>query len=406
MPTATESTGIIETLSDALWRDERVFSARERELLASVLQHARRNGGDAAENEAVARTIATAVGEAIAQRIVEGIGGEITPRLLAEYGSRAGVAGPGPRPPNQAAGPGPHPGPNPTAGPGPHPGPRPPKATGGPGPHPGPNPSRPTGGPGPRKGGPGPRHGGPGPRHGGPGPRSGHGPGPHPGPAPNRASGYDAIATPSTPATTMGDLPVLVLDEFLAPQELQRLAQYVEARENEFVLSEVIAPGMNAGAVDFEHRKSRVLYDLGEHEAVLSGRILSYLPRILPAIGVEAFPIARVEAQITASNDGDFFRPHEDNGEAALQTRELTFVYFFHREPKAFRGGELRIYDSQPADNAEKSAGSGYRAIVPQQNQIVFFPSHLLHEITPVDCPTRAFLASRFTLNGWFHRPE
>jgi len=199
--------------------------------------------------------------------------------------------------------------------------------------------------------------------------------------------------------------PILVLDEFLAPQELERLSRYVEEREKDFVLSEVISPGNTAASVDFEHRRSRVLFDLGEHEAVITGRILSYLPRILPAVGLEPFPIADVEAQITASNDGDYFRPHEDNGGPPLHTRELTFVYFFHREPKQFRGGELRIYDSQQADG-ESSPATTYHAIVPQQNQVVFFPSHLLHEITPVDCPSRAFLASRFTLNGWFHRPE
>jgi SM-20-related protein len=42
--------------------------------------------------------------------------------------------------------------------------------------------------------------------------------------------------------------------------------------------------------------------------------------------------------------------------------------------------------------------------IVPQPNQIVFFPCSLLHEITPVECPSRAFADSRFTLNGWLHK--
>lgn len=239
----------------------------------------------------------------------------------------------------------------------------------------------------------------------GPGPKerlganeSMRGPGPHPRGTP-WASGVRTEA-----AVAMGGAPVLVLEEFLAPQELERLAHYVEAHESDFVLSEVVAPGAAASIVDFEHRKSRVLFELGEHEDVISGRILSYLPRILPAVGLQPFPIARVEAQITASNDGDFFRPHEDNGEPPLRTRELTFVYFFHREPKAFRGGELRIYDPQATNGG--NAGSTYRAIVPQQNQIVFFPSHLLHEITPVRCASGAFADSRFTLNGWFHRPE
>ena len=417
-----ESSGVIEALSDALWRDESLFTDRERGLLASVLHHARSDGDDAQTRQAVARRIAAAVGETIAQRIVEGIGGAIAPRLLASYVARVGVdatdavtqaaatvagpgphprasvnfAGPGPHPKAsvQLAGPGPHPKEQNVRGPGgPHPGPAP--STGGPGgPHPGPAPT--TGGPGGPHPGPAPR--GPGGPH--PGPNRGHGPGGPHGPkhGPGGPRGKRKAHAGAEGAFSAGSAPVLVLDEFLAPQELERLSRYVQDRESDFVLSEVVAPGATAGVVDFEHRKSRVLYDLGEHEAAISGRILSYLPRILPAVGVDAFPIARVEAQITASNHGDFFRPHEDNGEPPLQTRELTFVYFFHREPKAFRGGELRIYDSP-------ERGS-YRAIVPQQNQIVFFPSHLVHEITPVECPSGAFLASRFTLNGWFHRPE
>jgi SM-20-related protein len=262
------------------------------------------------------------------------------------------------------------------------------------GPHPGPGPQkRPTPGPG------GP-HPGPGPG----GPQTGPG-GPHPGPGPtHRKHTSHAAGTLTAPGTAaVAETGVLVLDEFLAPQELERLARFVETHESDFVLSEVVSPGAAGGAVDFEHRKSRVLYELAEHEALLSGRILSYLSRILPAVGLEPFPIARVEAQVTASNHGDFFRPHEDNGEAALRTRELTFVYFFHREPKAFDGGELRIYDPQGTDDA---SGSTCRAITPRQNQIVFFPSHLLHEISPVNCASGAFADSRFTLNGWFHRPE
>jgi hypothetical protein len=51
----------------------------------------------------------------------------------------------------------------------------------------------------------------------------------------------------------------------------------------------------------------------------------------------------------------------------------MTFVYFFHREPNQFEGGELRLHDSGKRVNQPLSAG-GYQTIVPQQNQIVFFP--------------------------------
>jgi Rps23 Pro-64 3,4-dihydroxylase Tpa1-like proline 4-hydroxylase len=118
---------------------------------------------------------------------------------------------------------------------------------------------------------------------------------------------------------------------------------------------------------------------------------------------MEEFSIARVEAQVTASNDGDFFHFHSDNGSNPVASRHLTFVYFFHREPRQFEGGELRIHDARLEEGSYVSEGS-YQTIVPQQNQIVFFPCELMHEITPVNCASQLFADSRFTLNGWLRR--
>jgi Rps23 Pro-64 3,4-dihydroxylase Tpa1-like proline 4-hydroxylase len=132
-------------------------------------------------------------------------------------------------------------------------------------------------------------------------------------------------------------------------------------------------------------------------------RIKAVLPQVLQTLGMGEFSSSGVEVQVTASNDGDFFRFHSDNGSDPVAARHLTFVYFFHREPQQFEGGELRIHDARLEEGTYVSAGS-YQTIVPQQNQIVFFPCELLHEITPVNCPSRQFADSRFTLNGWLRR--
>jgi Rps23 Pro-64 3,4-dihydroxylase Tpa1-like proline 4-hydroxylase len=195
----------------------------------------------------------------------------------------------------------------------------------------------------------------------------------------------------------------VVLDEFLAPAELKALNQYVLEHENEFALSEVVAPGATEGAVEFEHRRSRVLMDLGPHREVILDRLRNCLPQALKRLGREPFPISRIEAQITASNDGDYFRWHTDNGQDEVACREITFVYFFHREPKPFRGGELRLYDSR-RKNGGYVPTSNYRGIEPQQNQMVLFVSSLTHEITPLEMPNGRFSDSRFTVNGWLNR--
>jgi Rps23 Pro-64 3,4-dihydroxylase Tpa1-like proline 4-hydroxylase len=143
--------------------------------------------------------------------------------------------------------------------------------------------------------------------------------------------------------------------------------------------------------------------NLGPYEARFLGRVRAVLPRVLDQLGMEQFPITQTELQITASNDGDFFRVHCDDAQETIASRRLTFVYFFHREPAQFEGGELRLHDSVNTGQHPVSAGS-LQKVLPQQNQIVFFPCSTLHEITPVHCRSRAFADSRFTVNGWLHR--
>ena len=171
----------------------------------------------------------------------------------------------------------------------------------------------------------------------------------------------------------------------------------------QFEISEVLSPGVSGGAVDYDHRRSRVLMDLCGHERMITERVLTCLPRVLQKWGRDPFPIARVETQVTASNHGDFFHCHSDNGAETVAAREITFVYFFHREPKQFTGGELRIYDSR-RENDCCVPTANYRTIVPEQNQLILFASGLSHEITPVDCSSGKFADSRFTVNGWVHR--
>jgi len=195
----------------------------------------------------------------------------------------------------------------------------------------------------------------------------------------------------------------VVLDEFLAPQELEELMHFTLEHEADFSASEVVSPTAEGGVVNYEHRRSRVLMDLAQHQDVMLERIKAVLPQVLEKLGMEEFSIAGAEVQVTASNDGDFFHFHSDNGSDRVAYRHLTFVYFFHREPRQFEGGELRIHDAHLEGGAYVSEGS-YQTIVPRQNQIVFFPCEVMHEITPVKCATQHFADSRFTLNGWLRR--
>lgn len=196
--------------------------------------------------------------------------------------------------------------------------------------------------------------------------------------------------------------PVVIFDEFLVGQEWRELTAYTWGRAVDFCPTEVIG-GEGHGYQDPDARRSRVLYDLGHFRDLFARRLLTFLPHVLTRLGQPDFPVAHVEIQLTATNNGEFFRAHADDGAGPAASRHVTFVYFFHREPRGFAGGELRLFDTI-ADNGRRVAAGPYRVIYPLQNQVVFFPSGCLHEILPVACPSGDFADSRFTVNGWLHR--
>lgn len=364
----------LDAFSETLMQDERILSPRERELLTNILQTSRSvSSGNPETQSAVAAVIARSVGETVAQRAFTLLGGSIVDQILAgsaipgstENTSASIVGRSVPQPPS---GPKPANVPQPPSGPGPATVPQPPS-----GPKPAIVPQPPSGSTTLQPQG-AVRHGA----------QQSH---------PDSSSGISVLDAPVTVRAQS-----VVLDEFLAPHELDELIAYARQHEVEFRSSEVISPSGDPGVIDYSHRRSRVLMDLGKHQEVMLERIRCVLPRVLDQLGIEEFPITNVEAQITASNDGDFFGAHSDDAQELIASRRITFVYFFHREPRPFEGGELRLYESAGDERG------GYQTIVPQQNQIVFFPCSVLHEITPVKCPSRAFADSRFTLNGWLHQ--
>jgi Rps23 Pro-64 3,4-dihydroxylase Tpa1-like proline 4-hydroxylase len=178
--------------------------------------------------------------------------------------------------------------------------------------------------------------------------------------------------------------------------------------ESDFTPSTVVSHEGPDSASDPSYRKSLVLYNLGEYTSMIQDRLLNLLPRVLTTFERESFPISHFDIQLTASNDGDFFKVHQDNSSedpVDIHRREVSFVYYFHTEPKAFTGGQLKLYNSQDGE-VQQSKKRTAQTITPQQNTLVLFPSSYDHEVLPVRCPSRKFVSSRFTVNGWIIREE
>ncbi|WGV27357.1 2OG-Fe(II) oxygenase [Halotia branconii] len=186
------------------------------------------------------------------------------------------------------------------------------------------------------------------------------------------------------------------IENFLPPQEYEQLINYVLDKESDFVAT-------STSTKDQDYRRSMVLYSFPEFTELIVKRIQEIMGDVISKLGLPSFVISQIECQLTAHNDGNYYKMHNDNGSPETATRELTYVYYFNKQPKAFSGGELIIYDSKIENNFYVNAES-YKKLEPLNNSIVFFISRYMHEVLPVICPSKAFADSRFTINGWVRR--
>jgi SM-20-related protein len=183
------------------------------------------------------------------------------------------------------------------------------------------------------------------------------------------------------------------IENFLTAAENQKLLQYVLDKEAEFVPTST-----STNAEDY--RRSMVLHSFPQFSELILNRIKAILPDVLRKLNIPPFPIGDIESQLTMHNHANFYKMHNDNGSPDTSSRFFTYVYYFNHTPKAFTGGELRLYDSKVENNYYVAADT-FRTVEPRNNSIVFFLSRYMHEVLEVSCPSKAFRDSRFTINGW-----
>lgn len=219
-------------------------------------------------------------------------------------------------------------------------------------------------------------------------------------------SGRDLIGVVVDPPITLrrralpageASSPYLLVENFLDPGLHAELLRFALEAEPRFVDSTVTTS-------DKDYRISKVLYDFPRFSTLFRERIGSLAGRLTQRFAMQSFPVAEIECQMTAHNDGHYFKLHNDNGSPETKTRAISYVYYFYGEPKGFSGGEFRLYHSR-VENGLYQCGEAAADLPPKDNSILFFPSHCHHEVLPVRCASGAFKDSRFTINGWIRRP-
>ena len=194
--------------------------------------------------------------------------------------------------------------------------------------------------------------------------------------------------------------PHLEIDDFLPADEHARLLAWAIRNRGAMELARIgsgqYAPGIRNANVLRKDVKPR-------WKPALTERIRALVPTLFDRLGVPPVPIHTIETQLVSYTDGCFVRPHLDTATESGREptdRMLTAVYYFHREPKPFSGGELRLYPlSRPPEDAPQ-----FLDLMPRENSIIAFSSWVPHEVLPVEVPSGRYADSRFAINFWVRR--
>jgi Rps23 Pro-64 3,4-dihydroxylase Tpa1-like proline 4-hydroxylase len=191
--------------------------------------------------------------------------------------------------------------------------------------------------------------------------------------------------------------PFVRIEQFLTPAEHDFLLETAHQQQSRLEISTI---GEGDGQYNPERRSSWVLCKkLDKLIPWFLPRVKEALADVLPRLQIAPFAVGGVELQMTVHRSGGFFKIHVDSGKEQ-SGRRVSYVYYFHRLPKRFTGGDLLLYDTNVEDGTCATAFTRIEAL---DNSIVFFPSAYCHQVTTVHCETDDFGDSRFTLNGWFH---
>jgi Rps23 Pro-64 3,4-dihydroxylase Tpa1-like proline 4-hydroxylase len=146
--------------------------------------------------------------------------------------------------------------------------------------------------------------------------------------------------------------------------------------------------------VDDSHRKSLTLFNRklvkSLSETLIKVVATSHL-EILEYLKIKPFKVARTQVDCVTYQDGDHFEQHTDFVPLAIFPRRYTWVYYYHKEPRRFSGGQLVFFkQGRPIEEVSPKAGT-----------LIAFATDISHAVKTVRVPSGEFADSRFTMTGF-----
>jgi SM-20-related protein len=192
--------------------------------------------------------------------------------------------------------------------------------------------------------------------------------------------------------------PHAVRHDVLLPDDHAGLIEWMLGNDAGFEASRV-----TGGIYKPDGRNCRSSQADASWKEAMSARIDALVPDLMVELGVAPFERGGFEIECVAYGDGGFIRKHRDTATRNWRhprDRWISVVYYLHREPKGYSGGDLRLH-------ALAAGADGVKASIdlpPRQNALIAFPSWAVHEVLPVRVPSGRYEDSRFAINFWVSR--
>ena len=190
-----------------------------------------------------------------------------------------------------------------------------------------------------------------------------------------------------------GPAPFVAIRDFLPAERRQQLLDLLKANQEQ--LAEL--------TVGYERkidRSKRLQYGIVHLDSalreILACRIDSILPDLLTKLNIDAFPVEEHYLRVDATPDGGFNAMHRD----ALPGARLSYLYYFHTEPKQYTGGHLLLFDRPGAKDETRPL---FTTIRNEDNKLVVFRPDDYHQATRVRAQSAnlGLLESRLSVCGF-----
>lgn len=196
--------------------------------------------------------------------------------------------------------------------------------------------------------------------------------------------------------------PVCIIDDFLGAAASAALVDFARENEASFAAARVHTSDKR-NTIDKGFRDSvSFTGDFGPVIAPFLAALDAAYDRIAAEAGTSLFERQPSELHMAAHRHGQHLPRHIDTltGRTPALVRDqrmVSLVYYCHRTPRVFSGGNLVMYPM---------VGDARQVIEPRHDRLVAFPSFAPHEIERVEVPGDRFADARFALVSWLRRPS